>query len=54
MDPLVEGQETGAQQQLSVEDPQSSLKWLPPSKPKEERLLAPKKKQFVTSKSIIP
>ena len=37
MDPLVEGQETGLQQQLSLEDPQSSLKWIPnPSKPKEE------------------
>ena len=36
MDPLVEGQETGLQQQLSLEDPQSSLKWLSPSKPKEE------------------
>ena len=35
MDPLVEGQETGVQLQLSLEDPHSSLKWSPPSKQKE-------------------
>ena len=34
MDSLVEGQETGVQQHLSLEDPQSSLEWLPPSKTK--------------------
>ena len=32
MDPLVEEQETGMQLQLLLEDPLSSLKWLPPSK----------------------
>ena len=45
IDPLVERQETGAQQQLSLEDPQSSLKWLPPSKPKEECSPAPTRRK---------
>ena len=40
-DPLVEGQEMGMQQQFSLEDPQSRLKWLPPSKPKGQRSPAP-------------
>ena len=35
MDPLVEEQETGVQLPFSLEDPLSSLKWLPPSKQKE-------------------
>ena len=48
MDPLVEGQETRAQQQLSLEDSHSSLKWLPPSKSKEEHLQAStRKKQLI-------
>ena len=47
MYPLVEGQETGTQQQLSLEDPNSSLKWSSPSKQKEEHLPAPiKRKQL--------
>ena len=45
MDPLVEEQETGVQQQLSLEDPQSSLKWLPPSKPMEERSPVPTRRK---------
>ena len=45
MDPLVEGQETGVQQQLSLDNPQSNLKGLPPSKPKEERSPAPTKRK---------
>ena len=39
--PLIEWQEMGVQQQLSLEDPHSSLKWLPPSNPKEEHLPVP-------------
>ena len=35
MDLLVE-EKKGVPQQLSLDDPHSSLKWLPPSKPKEE------------------
>ena len=41
MDPLVEGQEMGVQQQLLPEDPQPSLKWSPPSRPKQEPLPVP-------------
>ena len=41
------GQETGVQQQLSLEDSQSSLKWLPSSKAKEERSpVPPRRKQL--------
>ena len=43
MDPLVEEEETRVQRQLSLENPQSSLKWLPPPKTKEERSPAPTK-----------
>ena len=45
MDPLVKGQETGVQQQLLLEDPHSSLKWLPLSDPKEEHLPAPTRRK---------
>ena len=45
MDQLVEGQETEAQQQLSLEDPQSSVKWLPLSKPKEEHPPTPTRRK---------
>ena len=45
MGPLIEGQETGVQQQLSLEDPQSSLKWSLPSKQREEHLPAPMRKK---------
>ena len=41
MDPLVEGQKTG----FSLENLQSSVKWLPPSKPKEEHSAAPTKRK---------
>ena len=40
MDPLVEWQETGVQLQLSLEDPDCSLKSSPPSKQKEGLLPA--------------
>ena len=45
MDPLVERREMGAQQQFLLEDPQSSMKWLPLSKPKEERSPAPTRRK---------
>ena len=45
MDPLLEGQETGAQQQLSLKNHQSSRKWLLPSKPKEDHLPAPTRRK---------
>ena len=45
MDPLVEGQETGVQLQLSLEDPLSSLKWSLPLKQEEEPLPAPMRRK---------
>ena len=45
MDLLVEGQETGVQMKLSLEDPLSSLKWSPPSKREEEPLPVPMRKK---------
>ena len=45
MDLLVEGQETGVQMQLSLEDPLSSLKWSLPSKQEEEPLPVPMRKK---------
>ena len=45
MDLIVEGQETGVPQQLSLANPYSSLKWLPPSKPKEEHSPAPTRRK---------
>ena len=45
VDPLVEGQETRVQHQLSLEDLQSRLKWLPLSKPKNEHSPAPTKRK---------
>ena len=45
MDPLVEGRETGVQQQSSPGDPELSLKWSPSLRPKEEPLQAPTRKK---------
>ena len=45
MDLVVEGQETGVQQQLVTRASHSSLKWLPPSKTKEKHLPAPMRRK---------
>ena len=45
MDSLVEGQETGVHQQLSLENPHSILKWLAPSKLKEAYLPTPTRRK---------
>ena len=45
MEPLVEGQETRAQHQLSLEDHHSSLMWSPPSNQKEEHVPAPMRRK---------
>ena len=42
---LVEGQETGVQLQLSLEDPLSSLMWSPQSKQKDKPLPAPMRRK---------
>ena len=46
MDPLVGGKETGVQQKLPLENSQSSLKWLPSSKAKEERSPIPTRRKL--------
>ena len=54
MDPLVEGEEIGTQQQMSLEDPQSNVKCLPPPKPKGDRSPAPTRKKQLPGNQEYP